>query len=91
VIGERDLERMKRDGFTVADVEKIARVLSGREPFIIDHKRRSPCCDAPLGVYQGGIQNMDGTPYSGGHDWKIPIVRRCENCGETVTLSPEGP
>jgi hypothetical protein len=91
VIRDEDLARMKREGMTLADVGVIGRVLGGREPLVVDYERRSPCCNAPVGVFNGRIQNPDGTPYSGGKDWQIPILRRCGQCGEDIPAPPTEP
>ncbi len=90
MIRDHDLQRMKREGMTLADVAQIARVLGGLEPFYVDHDQRSPCCHGPVGVYHGQIENEDGTPYRGGPHWRVPILRRCGKCGEPVEI-PSSP
>lgn len=65
-------------------LEEMVDLISGRKPLVYDHVFKSPCCGEPVGVYHGEIQNADGSPYTGGVDWQVTIVRKCSKCKAVV-------
>lgn len=100
MISDDLLKRMRAGGTTLRDVATIEKVLGGAAP-VCRAKYISRCCDGPVDVYHGRIQNKDGSPYSGGADWSVPVIRRCVLCGkecegyykpgtEPPASSPEG-
>lgn len=71
-----DLEKIKRDGMTVADVGTIAETFQGLRP-LCRADYRSKCCLGPVDVFLGKIVWTTAT------DWAQPIVRVCVTCGHT--------